>query len=93
MPTEAIESDSLLRALRRATNAKTMSSNPKDPDELREEYDFSQGEVGRYADRLAKGSNVVILDPDVAAEFPDNKAVNKALRAYLASKKSDKGAA
>ncbi len=47
---------------------------------MREEYDFSQGKQGQYAKRFEKGCNVVILDPDVAAAFPDADAVNKALR-------------
>ncbi len=49
--------------------------------EMREEYDFSRGVRGKYAKRFAQGSNVVILDPDVAALFPTSKDVNKALRA------------
>lgn len=48
--------------------------------EMREEYDFSSGVRGKYADRFAKGSNVVVLDPDVAAEFKTREAVNEALR-------------
>lgn len=52
-------------------------------DELREEYDFSQGVRGKYAARYSEGTNVVILDPDVAVAFPDSKAVNNALRALV----------
>ena len=48
---------------------------------MRDEYDFSKGVRGKYADRYAKGSNVVVLDPDVAEVFPDSESVNKALRA------------
>jgi len=44
------------------------------------EYDFSKGKRGKYAARYARGTNIVRLDPDVAAMFPDSKAVNKALR-------------
>ena len=51
-----------------------------DPDML-DEYDFSDGVRGEYVDRLAKGSNVVVLDPDVAQIFPDSESVNQALRA------------
>lgn len=51
--------------------------------DMREEYDFSDGVRGKYADRFAEGSNVVVLDPDVAAEFKTRKAVNDALRAQL----------
>lgn len=49
--------------------------------EMREEYDFSRGVRGKYANRFARGSNVIVLDPDVAAFFPTSKDVNKALRA------------
>ena len=61
--------------------------------EMREEYDFSNGVRGTYTDRFKKGSKVVVLDPDVAAEFPDADAVNKALRVLLTRKKSKEGAA
>jgi hypothetical protein len=51
--------------------------------EMREEYDFSDGVRGKYSAGFAEGSNVVVLDPDVAAEFRTRKAVNDALRAQL----------
>lgn len=70
-----------------------MSKKSESNDELCEEYDFSKGVRGKYAQRFAEGSNVVVLEPDVAAEFESSKAVNRALRAYLAAKKSGKGAA
>lgn len=59
-----------------------MKTDGQDPD-MRDEYDFSDGVRGKYADRFAQGSNVVVLDPDVAAEFRTRKAVNDALRAQL----------
>jgi hypothetical protein len=52
-------------------------------DEMRAEYDFSGAMRGKYAARYAQGTNLVLLEPDVAAEFSDAKAVNRALRAYL----------
>ena len=55
-------------------------------DDLRPEYDFdfSKGERGRYYKRLLKdGANIVVLEPDIAAAFPDSSAVNNALRALL----------
>lgn len=66
-----------------------MSKKPDKPetDEMREEYDFSNGKRGVYAEKFAEGSNVVVLEPDLAAEFPTAKAVNTALREYLANKK------
>jgi hypothetical protein len=54
--------------------------------ELREEYDFSGGVRGKYAARYAEGSNVVVLDPDVAKDFPDAPSVNRALRHLAKSK-------
>ena len=52
-------------------------------DELREEYDFSRGVRGKYAERYAEGANIVVLDPDVARVFRDSKSVNQALRALV----------
>ena len=52
-------------------------------DELREEYDFSGGVRGKYAERYAEGANIVVLDPDVAKVFRDSKSVNQALRALV----------
>lgn len=57
---------------------------PNDKPEMRDEYDFSQGVRGRYAERYAEGSNLVVLSPDVAEAFPDSEAVNDALRALAA---------
>ncbi|HNW12351.1 MAG TPA: hypothetical protein PKI71_13395 [Candidatus Rifleibacterium sp.] len=51
--------------------------------EMREEYDFSGGVRGKYAKRYAEGSNVIVLDPELAEMFPDSKSVNEALK-YLA---------
>lgn len=51
----------------------------KDPDML-EEYDFSNGIQGKYAKEYAKGSNVVVIEPDVAEFFPDHDSVNQTLR-------------
>ncbi|MEA2476564.1 MAG: hypothetical protein QOC87_763 [Actinomycetota bacterium] len=59
-----------------------MKADGQDSD-MRDEYDFSDGVRGKYADRFADGSNVVVLDPDVAAEFKTRKAVNEALRSQL----------
>ena len=50
-------------------------------DDMKDEYDFTKGVRGKYADRFAEGSNVVVLDPDVARVFSDSASVNKALRA------------
>lgn len=55
------------------------NKNPKD--EMRAEYDFSKGAKGRYAKRARAGSNVLVLDPDVAKVFRDPAATNESLRA------------
>lgn len=47
---------------------------------LRKEYDFSKGVRGKYAARFAEGTNLVRLDADLVARFPDSDAVNRALR-------------
>lgn len=54
----------------------------KEPDKLDmlPEYDFSKGVRGKYARRYHQGSNIVTLEPDVAARFPNAEAVNQALR-------------
>lgn len=51
--------------------------------DMLEEYDFSQGTRGKYAKKYSEGTNVVILDPDVAQYFPDNESVNEALRSLI----------
>ena len=53
-----------------------------DPDML-EEYDFSKGIRGKYAKRYAEGTNVVLIDPDVAEFFPDHDTVNDTLRSLI----------
>ena len=55
----------------------------KRPDELRPEYDLAalgQGVRGKYYKRATAGTNLVLLDPDVAKAFPTSKSVNSALR-------------
>ena len=48
---------------------------------MRDEYDFTRGVRGKYARRYAQGSNVVVLEPDVAKVFRNAEAVNRSLRA------------
>jgi hypothetical protein len=60
------------------------TNKPSDSgDDLRSEYDFTGGVRGKYAQRFREGTNIVVLDPDVAAEFKDSQAVNDALRTLL----------
>ena len=47
------------------------------------EYDFSAGVRGKYVKRLAEGSNIVVIDSDLAQRFGDSKAVNDALRGLV----------
>jgi predicted nuclease of predicted toxin-antitoxin system len=51
---------------------------------VRPEYDFSGGIRAKYVDRYRRGTNVVLLDPELVEAFPDSKSVNDALRALLA---------
>jgi len=58
--------------------------------QMRAEYDFdySKAERGKYHKRLLEeGSNIVVLDRDVAKAFPDSASVNKALRAVIQGKR------
>ena len=54
--------------------------NKNSDSEMQAEYDFSPGVRGKYARRYTEGTNVVVLDPDVAKVFPNAEAVNKSLR-------------
>jgi hypothetical protein len=59
------------------------SSNKSAQKQIPEEYDFSRGERGKYARRYAQGTNVVVLEPDVAKVFSSSKAVNASLRKII----------
>ncbi len=59
----------------------------KAKDEIRDEYrreDLGKGVRGKYFERVAKGTNLVLLDDKVAKMFPTGKAVNEALLGLLA---------
>jgi hypothetical protein len=63
-----------------------MESNQELQDEVRPEYNFSKmkgGVRGKYVERYSTGTNVVLLDPDVAQAFPTSDAVNEALRLLI----------
>jgi len=65
-----------------------MKNQNFDPeDDLRPEYDlkslFKGATKGKYAERYKKGTNLVLLEPDVAAAFPNQAAVNEALRLVM----------
>jgi hypothetical protein len=59
-------------------------------DDVRREYDFSKrsGVRGKYIQRYRAGTNLILLSPDVAEHFPDERSVNKALRTLIQSAKS-----
>jgi hypothetical protein len=59
---------------------------PSKRDELRSEYkrsDFGKMVRGKYASRISAATNVVVLDPEVAEAFPNDQAVNEALRSLI----------
>jgi hypothetical protein len=74
-----------------------MNKKPKSElsDELRPEYDLSKllkdGVQGKYAERYRAGTNLVLLEPDVARAFPSEKEVNEALRLVVQLTKIQSG--
>lgn len=69
------------------------ANRPNDND-LRPEYDFASmkgGVRGKYVARLRKGSNLVLLEPEIAAAFPSDDAVNEALRGVLNTTRAVRG--
>jgi hypothetical protein len=63
-----------------------MESSHELEDELCPEYDFSKmngGVRGKYVERYKTGTNIVLLDPDVAQAFPTSDSVNEALRLLM----------
>lgn len=61
-------------------------TNHNRSDDLRTEYDFASmegGIRGKYAHRFREGTNIVLLQPEIAAAFPTEAAVNEALRGIL----------
>ena len=60
-------------------------------DKLRDEYPenlIKSGTRGKYANAYREGTNVVLIDPDLHKLFPDSEAVNRALRDYVAKKRT-----
>jgi hypothetical protein len=81
---EATISVSLARDLRADEDDGVMKKVREKNNEMLRDYDFSQGVRGKYARRYARGSNVVVLDPDVAKVFPNAETVNSSLRSLAA---------
>ena len=55
----------------------------KTEEEMRAEYDIRGGVRGKYYERYRQGTNVVLLEPDVAAVFHDSQSVNRAIRMLI----------
>jgi len=58
-------------------------NNRIDEDEMRPEYDLRGGVRGKYYKQYTAGTNLVLLEPDVAAVFHDSESVNQALRVLI----------
>ncbi|HEV2175812.1 MAG TPA: hypothetical protein VGW33_01195 [Terriglobia bacterium] len=68
-------------ATRRTTRGRGLAETAKD--ELRPEYDLAQlgpGVRGKYYRQARVGTNLVLIEPDLAEAFPDQESVNRALR-------------
>ncbi|HEX3577718.1 MAG TPA: hypothetical protein VHY33_04065 [Thermoanaerobaculia bacterium] len=60
-----------------------MKKAENDDDEMRAEYDLRGGVRGKYYDRYRAGTNIIVLDADVAKIFRDSETVNTTLRQFL----------
>ncbi len=65
---------------------KTMKNDP----EMLDEYNFSNGIRGKYADKYRQGTNIVKLEPELIKYFPDSASVNEALRSLASIMKKYK---
>ena len=68
------------------------ANNREIEDDLRPEYDLSKlkgGMRGKYAKRFQQGTNLVLLSPDVARYFPDERSVNTVLRSIVGIAKTE----
>jgi hypothetical protein len=74
-----------------------MKNKTENNDELRPEYDLKTllkgGVRGKYAERYRAGTNLVLLEPEVARAFPNDKAVNEALKLVMKLKQVQEDAA
>ena len=59
------------------------ASKPKAQREKVPDIDFTGGVRGKYAKRYARGTNIVVLSPELAEVFPDSNSVNEALRTLV----------
>lgn len=72
--------------MRNGMSTKKATRKPE-PDEMRAEYDLRGGVRGKYFAEYQKGTNLILLAPDVAKSFPDSEAVNQALRKLISEKR------
>jgi hypothetical protein len=76
----------LEKQLEKSRNSMKKDINHDMNDELRSEYDLAQlkgGVRGKYTERYRRGTNLVLLEPDVAQAFPNAQSVNEALRLLI----------
>lgn len=66
----------------------SQTNNPEPKEEMREEYDFSGGVRGKYYKQYMEGTNVVLLEADVAEVFQNSESVNQALRVLISIAKN-----
>jgi uncharacterized DUF497 family protein len=81
----AVENGLSMKKASKSSRSRKASRQESD-DEMLPEYDFSTGVRNKYAERYAEGTNLVLLEPDLAEQFPDSESVSRALRAYLKSR-------
>ena len=74
---------SLHDSQRQKRGANMNQNNPEPQDEMRPEYDFSNAVRGRHFEAFKQGTNLILLDSDVAGVFKDSASVNEALRLLL----------
>ena len=78
------------KASKSSTRVRKPTTRPSESRDMRPEYDFGRGVRGKYSAQFAEGTNVVLLEPDVAAEFHDAKSVNRVLRAHLKKQRASR---
>ena len=77
-----------MRGVPRAESEHSMKNSRPSTDDMRAEYDFASmkgGVRGKYARQAKAGSNIVLIEPEVASAFPTEQAVNEALKGVLST--------
>ncbi len=69
----------------RKTSGNKKHRTLRDPMQTEYRFDYSRAKPNRFAEKMSKGSVVVILEPDVAAVFRSSEAVNALLRSVIAA--------